>query len=133
MLRLMVPLTLTVAVLTATGCEGLDDAATTDHSCSPSYVDENKFGRISAQQATPGGSIAWGVYPTKQYARYVARLYIDSRKLPSGKNQDYAPHGTVNAKDVRARAKPGSVFRIEGETYDADGVRFSYFLRCRLA
>lgn len=71
-----------VAAPTATGCEGLDDAATTDHSCSPSYVDENEFGRISAQQAAPGALINWGVYPkNKNYARYVARLYIDSRKL----------------------------------------------------
>jgi hypothetical protein len=119
-------------VLTLTGCEPIEDSGT-QHSCSPSYVDENEFGRISAQQAGPGKAIAWGVYPKKTYARYVVRLYVDSRKLPSGKNQAYPPHGTVNPADIRKRQKAGSVFRIDGETYDAEGIRFSFFLRCRLA
>lgn len=109
------------------------DATDTTHSCSPSYVAENEFGRISAQQHGPGAAIAWGVYPKRSYQRYVVRLYIDARKLPSGKDQEYEPHGTVNAKDVKARQKPGSVFRIEGETYDAEENEFRFFLRCRLA
>jgi hypothetical protein len=115
------------------GCEPIGGGASTEHSCSPSYVDENHFGRIAAQQAGPGAAILWGVYPKKTYVRYVARLYIDSRKLGGGKNQNYSPHGTVNADTVKSKGKTGSVFRIEGETYDADGVRYSYFLRCRLA
>jgi hypothetical protein len=119
--------------LLATACEPIGGSATTEHSYSPSYVDQNEFGRIAAQQAGPGAAILWGVYPKKPYVRYVARLYIDNRKLPSGKNQNYAPHGTVNVKDIKARAKPGSVFRIEGETYDADDVRYRFFLRRRLA
>lgn len=134
MLRRTRALVLVIAVAAASGCEGLDDAGTTTHSCSPSYVDENKFGRISAQQAGPGARINWGVYPKKKdYVRYVARLYIDSRKLGGGKDQKYDPHGTVNADTVKAKSKPGSVFRIEGETYDADGNGYSFFLRCRLA
>jgi hypothetical protein len=115
------------------GCAPTADTAETMHSCSPSYVDENKFGRISAQQAGPGAAIAWGVYPKKSYVRYVVRLYIDNRKLGGGKDQKYDPHGTVNSDTVRAKGKTGSVFRIDGETYDADGRRFSFFLRCRLA
>jgi hypothetical protein len=103
------------------------------HSCSPSYVDENEFGRISAQQAGPAASIQWGIYPKKSYKRYVVRLYIDGRKLSGGKNQGYEPHGTVNADTVKAKGKIGSVFRIEGETYDAHGRKYRFFLRCRLA
>jgi hypothetical protein len=129
----LVPATALLCALLVVACEPIGDSATTEHSCSPSYVAENEFGRISAQQPGPGAAIAWGVYPKKDYARYVVQLYIDSRKLPSGKNQNYAPHGTVNPKDIKKRAKPGSVFRIAGETYDADGVRYSFFLRCRLA
>lgn len=133
MLRVLGPIAAVLCVSLVGACEPIGDSATTEHSCSPSYVDQNKFGRIAAQQAGPGEAILWGVYPKKIYVRYVARLYIDNRKLPSGKNQNYTPHGTVNVKDIKARAKPGSVFRIEGETYDADGVQYSYFLRCRLA
>jgi hypothetical protein len=121
---------LTIAV---TGCAPLDPDSSTVHSCSPSYVDQNEFGRISAQQAGPGAAIAWGVYPRRPYERYVARLYIDARKLGGGKNQSYAPHGTVPAATVRAKGRSGSVFRIDGETYDAGGGITQFFLRCRLA
>jgi hypothetical protein len=131
--RALIPSAALLCAFLVIACEPIGDGATTEHSCSPSYVDQNKFGRIAAQQAGPGAAILWGVYPKRTYVRYVARLYIDSRKLGGGKNQNYTPHGTVNADTVKSKGKTGSVFRIEGETYDADGVRYSYFLRCRLA
>ena len=123
----------TLAIATIPACAGAGDPTETVHSCSPSYVDENDFGRISAQQSGPGGSIAWGVYPEKQYVRYVARISIDGRKRGGGMDQEYEPHGTVPAETVRARGKTGSVFRIDGETYDAHGRKYKFILRCRLA
>jgi hypothetical protein len=63
----------------------------------------------------------------------VARLYIDSRKLGGGKDQTYDPHGIVPASTVRAKGRAGSIFRIEGETYDVHEKHYRYFLRCRLA
>jgi hypothetical protein len=60
--NVMVP-TAAVLCLLLTACEPIGDGATTEHSCSPSYVDQNEFGRIAAQQAGPGEKIQWGVYP----------------------------------------------------------------------
>jgi hypothetical protein len=96
----------------------------------PSYVDRNAFGRLSAQQSAPGGSVAWGVAPTARYVRVVVRVYAGTRKV-DGKDQAYDPHGTVPATKIR-KAGSRAVFRLEGETYDSDGVRTSFFLRCTL-
>ena len=133
MLRYIQLLALALAITATPACEGVGNTTETRHSCSPGYVDENDFGRVSAEQAGPGALIQWGVYPKRSYQRYVVRLYIDSRKLGGGRDQNYEPHGTVNADTVTAKGKTGSVLRIEGETYDAQGRKYKFFLRCRLA
>jgi hypothetical protein len=116
--------------MVAIGCTPADDA-TTVHSCSPSYVDANESGRISAQQKGPGQSVQWGVYPRAHFVRLVVRVYAGGRKV-DGKDQDYYAHGTVSAAKVR-KAGRGSILRIEGATYDGDGKISRFFLRCRLA
>ncbi len=58
------------------------------------------------------------------------RVYAGSRKV-DGKNQAYAPHSTVPASKIR-KAGAGTIFRIEGETYDSNGRVTSFFLKCRL-
>jgi len=126
-------LTVTLAIAAISACAGVGNTAETTHSCSPSYVDEDEFGRVSAQQAGPGALIQWGVYPKRSYQRYTVRLYIDSRKLSGGRDQDYEPRGTVDADVVMAKGKTGSVFRLEGETHDARGQKHKFVLRCRLA
>jgi hypothetical protein len=100
------------------------------HSCSPSYVDRNQFGRISAQQEGPGAGLAWGVYPSRAFVRIVVRVYAGSRKV-DGKDQAYAAHGSVPASKIR-KAGAGAVFRIEGETYDAGAHVASFYLTCGL-
>jgi hypothetical protein len=74
--------------------------------------------------------LAWGVAPAARYVRIVVRVYAGSRKV-DGKDQSYDPHATVPAAKIR-KAGAGAVFRLEGETYDADGIRTSFFLRCTL-
>lgn len=124
---------MTLAIAAISACAGVGNTAETTHSCSPSYVDENDFGRVTARQAGPGALIQWGVYPNRSYKRYVVRLYIDSRKLGGGRDQNYEPHGTVDADVVMAKGKTGSVFRLESETHDAQGRKHKSVLRCRLA
>jgi hypothetical protein len=46
-----------VVIAAGSACAPVSDAGETTHSCSPSYVDENQFGRIAAQQAGPGDLI----------------------------------------------------------------------------
>ncbi|MBI3687148.1 MAG: hypothetical protein HY241_07380 [Actinobacteria bacterium] len=63
--------------------------------------------------------------------RIVVRVYAGPRKV-DGKSQTYEPHGSVPAATIR-KAGSGSVFRVEGETYDSEGRATQFFLRCRLA
>ncbi len=118
-----------IAGLLACAAVGGDES--TVHSCSPSYVDRNDFGRIAAQQAGPGAAVAWGVYPRMPFVRIVVRVYAGGRKV-DGKSQSYAPHSTVPASKIR-KAGSGAIFRIEGETYDSRGQVASFFLKCGLA
>ena len=124
-------LAVALTALPAMGCQAARDAATTEHPCSPSYIDSNEFGRISAQQAKAGADVLWGVQPNVPFERIVVRVYAGSRKV-DGKNQSYEAHGVVPAQQIR-KAGSGSIFRIEGETYDASGNATGFFLRCRLA
>ena len=110
-------------------CENVGDAGS-PRSCAPSVVDRTTFGRVSAQQSARGASVAWGVAPAGRYARIVVRVHAGGRKV-DGKDQASDPRGVVPASKIR-KAGPGAVFRVEGETYDADGVRTSFFLRCTL-
>ena len=74
--------------------------------------------------------MAWGVASAARHARIVVRVYAGSRKV-DGKDQKHDPHATVPATKIR-KAGAGAVFRLEGEPYDADGIRTSFFLTCTL-
>jgi hypothetical protein len=111
----------------------------TIHSCSPNYTDENKLGRLSVQQKGPGTSIQWGAYPNLPAEKYIVGIYIGEKKV-DGKNQSYAPHGSLPARlrDKRGYSvrtyKTGQVFKLAGTSYDAKGgVVQKFFIKCRLA
>lgn len=119
-------LLVTVAT-TATECASVEDADTI-HSCSPSYIDENELGRLAVQQPGPRTTVAWGVYPKLPAARYVVSVYAGARKV-DGKDQDYAPHGSLSQN----RYSAGDIFKIQGKTHDMEGgVVQKFFIRCRL-
>jgi hypothetical protein len=122
-----------IAALVLAGLAGCSasGAGNGTHSCWPSYIDRNEFGRISAQQLSRGSGLAWGVFPSVPFVRLVVRVYAGGRKV-DGKNQTYAAHGSVPASKIR-KAGPGAIFRVEGETYHANGRATSFFLTCRLA
>jgi hypothetical protein len=67
------------------------------------------------------------VYPTTPAARYIVNVYVGSKRVDS-KNQDYPPHGSVNARDVRS----GAMFRLEGEMQNPNQIQ-KFFLQCELA
>ncbi|MGQ0773264.1 MAG: hypothetical protein ACT4NY_02420 [Pseudonocardiales bacterium] len=68
------------------------------------------------------------MYPKLPAARYVVSVYAGARKV-DGKDQDYAPHGSLQP----SRYSAGDIFKIQGKTYDSDGgVVQSFFIRCRL-
>jgi hypothetical protein len=113
-----------VACLSAAGltaCSVYESAP--KRSCSPSYVAPSKYGNYSAQQAGPGRSIQWGIYPNFAASHYTVNVFMGSRRVDD-KDQSYPPHGSVNAVDVRPpcrlhrlgdnHAGPGSrVFRSD--------------------
>jgi hypothetical protein len=90
-----------VACLSAAGltaCSVYESAP--KRSCSPSYVAPSKYGNYSAQQAGPGRSIQWGIYPNFAASHYTVDVFMGSRRVDH-KDQSYPPHGSVNAVDVR--------------------------------
>lgn len=98
------------------------------HSCSPGFYPANELGSISAQQRGPGRGIQWGVYPTVSGIRYVVDVYINRRRVDH-KEQDYPPHGSVNARDIRT----GDIFRLEGQATNGAGDVAWFYLTCRAA
>jgi hypothetical protein len=110
----------------------------TIHSCSPNYTDQNKLGRLSVQQKGPGTSIQWGAYPNLPAEKYIVGVYIGDKKV-DGKNQSYAPHGSLPGRiqDKHGRSvrtyKTGQIFKISGTSYDAKGgVVQKFYIKCRL-
>lgn len=95
--------------------------------CHPNYTPTNEFGTFSAQQAAPGSSIQGGAYPNHPATRYVVDVYVGNTRVDH-KDQDYPPHGSVNAVDVR----PGQVFRLSGTVYNGDDT-LVFTLQCRIS
>jgi hypothetical protein len=81
------------------------------------------LGTISAQQAGPGESIQWGVYPNEPAVRYVVDVYMNKTRVDS-KDQSYPPHGSVSKKQVVS----GGIFRLEGRAFNAEGDVGIFFL-----
>jgi hypothetical protein len=93
---------------------------------------------LSVQQKGPGTSIQWGAYPNLPAEKYIVGIYIGEKKV-DGKNQSYAPHGSLPARlrDKRGYSvrtyKTGQVFKLAGTSYDAKGsVVQKFFIKCRL-
>ena len=83
------------------------------------------------QQRGRNDSIAWGFVAEERYrgAHYKLKIYAGGRKI-DGKNQNYAPHGSVRA--ATARKYSGKVFRILG-TAEQDGDKVDYDVKCHIA
>ena len=108
-----------------TGCAASVEAGSATTVCSPSFEPGNEYGRLSVQQQSPGSSIQWGFYPNVPVSSYVVDVYMGSRRVDR-KVQTYAPHGSVNAVDVRK----GSTFLLTGEATNPKGDILSFALRC---
>ena len=117
-------------LLLLTGCAAEYDAPLGD--CSPSYRVESRYGNFSAQQSGPGKSIQWGAYPNSSVnaTRYVVDVYVGSRRVDH-KDQDYAPHGSVSATDVKGRS--GQKFILSGTVYDGPENTLVFSLQCVIA
>lgn len=98
--------------------------------CSPSYTPTSKYGRFSAQQRGPGAPIQWGIYPNMAATRFVVDVYVGSHRVDR-KDQNYPPHGSVSAADVRGRAR--QIFRISGTAWDSDQNTLAFTLQCYVA
>jgi len=75
-------------------------------------------GVINAQLA-PSGSLQWNVSDhTDNAGLWIADVLVGKRRV-DGKKQDYAPHGSVAAVDMRS----GYVLRFQIEHIDTQGRR----------
>jgi hypothetical protein len=116
--------------LALTGCVATSIDA--GGNCSPGHTISNAaFGRVSAQQAGRGSSISWGVYTIPQYksASFVLTVYAGGVKIDA-KNQNYEPHGSVNA--ARALKYSGKQFVINGAATSNGDVLTVHFV-CTIA
>jgi hypothetical protein len=121
---------LALAVLTATAAGCAVEASPPKGNCSPGYEAPSKLGSFSAQQSGPGASIQWGIYPNYPAARFVVDVFAGSRKVDH-KDQNYPPHGSVNAKDVAG--KSGQDFTVSGQITDAKNNLLNFQLKCVIA
>lgn len=82
--------------------------------CAPSFRGGGKDGVVDFQQSGPGQPIAWGVRANddafNQNGQWTVDVYSGRRRV-DGKTQNYPPHGSVNARDVR----PGELLVVEGQ------------------
>ncbi len=95
--------------------------------CSPAAQFENQFGRIAVQQAGPGASVAWGVYPHIPAANYVVDVLVGSKRVDH-KVQSYPPHGSINPKDLYT----GAQVEITGSASNSGGT-LNFGILCRSA
>ena len=93
---------------------------------------DSKYGSFSAQQAGPGRAIQWGAYPngSVKATRFVVDVYVGSRRVDH-KDQSYAPHGSVSARDVAG--KHGQSFTLSGTAWSGSKNTLTFTLRCKIA
>jgi hypothetical protein len=60
--------------------------------------------------------------------RFVVDVYVNNRRVDH-KDQNYPPHGSVNAADVRT----GYIFRLEGNATNGAGDVAYFYLTCKAA
>ena len=120
---------LAVVVLTTTGGCAVE-VSPPKGDCSPSYAAPSEYGSFSAQQSGPGAPIQWGIYPNYPVARFVVDVLVGSRRVDH-KDQNYPPHGSVSATDVRGRS--GEDLTVSGQITDAKGNALNFQLKCVIA
>lgn len=122
----------TVVAVTGCAAEGIETSPEVD-SCYPSYEAPSEYGRFTAQQGGPGEGIQWGAYPYPAYRgdQYVVSVYLGGVKV-DGKNQPYAPHGSIGPKRVQ-KYGAGSEFEISGTVKSGGKVVLEFSLKCEIA
>jgi hypothetical protein len=95
--------------------------------CSPIARFESRYGTIAAQQAGPGGKLAWGVYPKIPATQYVVEVLVNGHQVDY-KNQNYEPHGSINPINLST----GALVSIVGHAQGPNGV-LTFGLLCRSA
>jgi len=114
-----------VAIFLLAGCSSTTTVGSDTEPCSPGFQPANEFGSISAQQAGPGDGIQWGVYPNTPADTYSVDIYINGKRVDH-KDQDYQPHGSVNAVDVPS----GAIFQLTGTATLGSDIAY-FYLTCR--
>ena len=116
-------------VVTACGvaCSANFSVGGPNQPCFPIARFENHYGTIAVQQAGPGGKLAWGVYPKVVASEYVVDVLVNGRRVDH-KNQNYEPHGSINASDLST----GALVTIAGHAKGPNGV-LNFGLLCRSA
>lgn len=120
------------AALALSGCSG---SVTTKQigACSPGYtIGQSGYGKVSIQQAGQRRPIAWGVYVASKFKAgtfFVVKVYAGGQKI-DGKNQNYEPHGSVNAN--RAAKYSGAMLEIKGTGQRGRDTLF-FDVQCRIA
>ena len=128
MRRLGAILVLGLTLVLTGACASTTTVGGPDHSCSPNFSPANELGSISAQQRGQGFGIQWGVYPRQPAVRFVVDVFMNNRRVDH-KDQNYPPHGSVNAADVRT----GYIFRLEGNATNGAGDVAYFYLTCKAA
>lgn len=125
-------LALAAMALAFVGCATVETSLQKE-SCYPFYEAPSEFGRFTAQQGGAGEGIQWGAYPNPKYRgdRYLVSVYLGGVKV-DGKNQGYAPHGSVGAKRVQ-KYGAGSDFEIKGTVKRNGKTVLEFDLKCEVA
>ncbi len=114
-----------LAIFLLAGCSSTTTVGSDTEPCSPGFQPANEYGSISAQQAGPGDGIQWGVYPNTPADTYSVDIYINGKRVDH-KDQDYQPHGSVNAVDVPS----GAIFQLTGTATLGSDIAY-FYLTCR--
>lgn len=114
-----------IAGTAVTGCAAQVDVGSPSTSCSPSFEPSSEYGRLSVQQRGRGSASQWGFYPNVPVSTFAVDVYMGSRRVDR-KLQDYPPHGSVSAADV----KSGTTFRITGRATNPQGDILTSGLQC---
>lgn len=100
-----------VGGLAQAGCSTSVVTVAIGHGSPNDTIGQTGFGKVTVQQVGKGAVIAWGMYVDPNYkvgTQFVVKVYA---KIDA-KNQNYEPHGSVNAQ--RAAKYPGKTLEIAG-------------------
>src|SRR6266567_4231938 len=93
-----------IIVILGAACTQMVGGENPNQPCSPGARYSSQYGLIAIQQAGPGAPLQWGLYPHVPASRYVVDVFVGKNRVDH-KDQNYPPHGSINAKDLYTGAQ----------------------------